>query len=149
MRRKIFLVRETLSGNWRRLLHFPVLPGAPQIEWMPAKNGNRKGGRGRSGREGGKGQAKSCTTTVWTPPHGCLVWGPAAAGGQAAAASPATTAGQPRSSWNTSFPPKLRFPLTAALVSCLLQPDKNNSWPTATISRVLIAQLALPHLSSD
>ena len=52
MRRKIFLVRETLSGNWRRLLHFPVLPGAPQIEWMPAKNGNRKGGEGEE-REGG------------------------------------------------------------------------------------------------
>ena len=123
--------------------------GLHRLSGCRQRMGIEKAGRGRSGREGGKGQAKSCTTTVWTPPHGCLVWGPAAAGGQAAAASPATTAGQPRSSWNTSFPPKLRFPLTAALVSCLLQPDKNNSWPTATISRVSIAQLALPHKSSD
>ena len=59
MRRKIFLVRETLSGNWRRLLHFPVLPGAPQIEWMPAKNGNRKGGEVEEREKGGlKGEAE-------------------------------------------------------------------------------------------
>ena len=69
VRRNGISSRETLSGNRRRPCTLLSLAQAGGIEWMPAKNGNRKrrqGGQGGGWWMEGKGQAKSCTT-VWTP----------------------------------------------------------------------------------
>ena len=111
--------------------------------------GIENAGREVGGGVEGKGQAKSCTT-VWTPLPPLAAQSGAPDSCRAGTKLPLRHPPQqlPRQ-LEHQFPAKTAVPPHRRSCKLPSSTRQNNSWPTVTISRVLIAQLALPHLSSD